>query len=190
MTMQFLGLLAASLTLAAINTWYTLKFEDTPGSLSFGDLMDQSWPRIIVVLLYCLVDFSLYMGLIHHLRTSKASYLSLQQLSASCTGYGSLLLGFVYVQSPHSQLPKVSNPNSIITSAADMRTSIHNIGIIIGYFLAAVACLIILYYILKKIWRLACTSNRTFAHRLLNRCHILLVTIGAEEENYEGYYRS
>jgi hypothetical protein len=31
-----------------------------------------------------------------------------------------------------------------------MRTSIHNIGIIIGYFLAAVACLIILYYILKK----------------------------------------
>jgi hypothetical protein len=78
MTMQFLGLLAASLTLAAINTWYTLKFEDTPGSLSFDDLMDQSWPRIIVVLLYCLVDFSLYMGLIHHLRTSKVSYLSLQ----------------------------------------------------------------------------------------------------------------
>lgn len=84
MSMQFFGLLAVIVATGVV------------------DLPRES-ARIALLVLYALLNFGFYMGLVGHLRTSKASYATIKELAHVCQGYGAILPGFQDTQTnfPH-----------------------------------------------------------------------------------------
>jgi hypothetical protein len=123
-SMQFLALLSTSVATGIVG------------------IKSKSWKRVVVIVLYSLIDFGLYMALVGYLRTSKASWESLKELSKACNAYGTNLLpGFVYFQT--------NNPFPHIT-AKEYFTPFNKkggkfAGILIGFVTAGVVGLILLF---------------------------------------------
>ncbi|TFK64490.1 hypothetical protein BDN72DRAFT_861324 [Pluteus cervinus] len=82
-SMQFLGLLAVH--------------------VAGGVVKKPGVKQITLMVLYSLLDFGLYMGLVGFLQTSKASWTQIQELGSACIGYGKILPGYNYAKSAHLQ---------------------------------------------------------------------------------------
>jgi hypothetical protein len=130
-SMQFLALLSTS-----VATGIGLKY--------------QSPKRIIVIILYSVIDFSLYISIVVYLRTSKGRWESLKELSQACSTYGSNLLpGFVYY---HNTLSMPLQPPSLAPKLIDFKNKKgwRNWGIIMALVIATVAGILVLY--LSFLW--------------------------------------
>ncbi|TFK67413.1 hypothetical protein BDN72DRAFT_822379 [Pluteus cervinus] len=124
-TMQFLGLLAV-----IIASGVTERRKDEK--------------RILLLVLYGLMDFGFYMGLIGFLRTSQASWTHIRELGTVCEGYGTIIPGFTYAKGAHfPQIDAFSSPASLFQK---------NGWIAIGLLLAAMFGLLLGGWILWKVF--------------------------------------
>jgi len=137
LTMQFLSILSIMLAMAAAR----LPEDD--------DRQPFSLQRRAAIVLICLVEFGLYMGLVGHLRTSQAYWTSVQELGTACETYGSILPGFEYfhgIATSHTVVvPQLSPGDRIGLSGAGLR----NTGIIFGLFLAGIVGLVVAAIVIK-----------------------------------------
>ncbi|KDR76924.1 hypothetical protein GALMADRAFT_138962 [Galerina marginata CBS 339.88] len=129
-TMQFLSLLCTAVT-AGI-------FEKR-----------KSPQRIFIIVLYGVVNFGFYMGLIGGLRTSQAVWKRLTELSDACKAYSHLLPWSAYIPAPnpHLGLGNISKAQTAIESFFEIPVSASEwriIGIIIGMVIAFVLSIFIL----------------------------------------------
>jgi hypothetical protein len=109
----------------------------------------QSPKRIIVIVLYSIIDFSLYISIVAYLRTSKGRWESLKELSQACSIYGSNLLpGFVYYQNTIPAPHPTSPPPKFIDFKN--KKGWRNWGIIMALVIATVAGILVLY--LSFLW--------------------------------------
>jgi hypothetical protein len=86
--MQFLGLLSTSVATGVIDPRKKVR-------------------RILVIVLYSIVEFGFYMGLVGYLRTSKASYSTVRELATACRAYDPIRPGFEYIPT-HHPFPSIS----------------------------------------------------------------------------------
>ena len=89
LTIQFLGLLSTAL--AAGVCFHRCKQDEKQDELVW---------RIIVTVLYELIDFSCFMVLVSYLHTSQASWNAIQELSTACQPYKTITPAFVYSKIP------------------------------------------------------------------------------------------
>lgn len=96
LTMQFLSLLSISLAHAVVGS---------KGSA-------RSPARVTVMVVCCLAEFALYMGLVGSLRTSETTWAAIQELGSACSSYGAVLPGFEYFegQLPTDAVPDLPSP--------------------------------------------------------------------------------
>jgi len=86
--MQFLSLLSTAITTSVL--------EEITGL------------RITIIVLYSLIEFGFYMGLIGGLRTSKASWETVSELGEACKAYGKILPWFKYIPKATVKLPHIT----------------------------------------------------------------------------------
>jgi hypothetical protein len=127
-TMQFLGLLSTAIA-SAVTLPKGHKHKDKR--------------RILVISLYIMVDFGFFMGMVGFLRTTKSSWVTIQELSNACKGYESISPGFNYPQ-PHN----IGLSNLTFKEYNDSKKG----WIIWGLVLAGFAALVIAWYIIIGIY--------------------------------------
>ncbi|TFK64483.1 hypothetical protein BDN72DRAFT_263454 [Pluteus cervinus] len=93
--------------------------------------------RIVRLVLYVLLDFAFYMGLVGYLRTSKASWEQYHELGVACDGYGSILPGFTYTSGVHF-------PHIIPANTSKLRVGWIITGLIIAGILPLALILLLL----------------------------------------------
>ncbi|KAI9769492.1 MAG: hypothetical protein M1840_003969 [Geoglossum simile] len=136
LTMQFLGLLSATIAAVAIR----------PKPIK--------WQRYLVILLYVVLEFSIFMGVLGRLTTSKTSWTTIQELTAACRDYGSIRSGFIYLaknKSPpiHIQLGTMKFWTSAYWKSSKEKAK--GQAIITGFVIAGIVGLLILVFILNMI---------------------------------------
>jgi hypothetical protein len=112
--------------------------------------------RILVISLYIIVDFIFLVVIFAFLRTTKASWITIQELSNTCTGYESISPGFVYAQRHNIGLS-----NLVFKEYYDGSNSKKG-WTILGLVLAGFAALVIAGYILIVIYRIFKASHPGF----------------------------
>ena len=132
LTIQFLGLLSTAL--AAV-FW-------------FSGHDDVAW-RIIVTMLYGLVDFSCFMVLVSYLHTSKALWNAIQELSTACQHYKTITPAFVYSK---------QNPPLFHTTAKKLLLDIGGNGrndrlIIVGLAIAVICGICLVAFIVWWLYK-------------------------------------
>ncbi|TFK67424.1 hypothetical protein BDN72DRAFT_859158 [Pluteus cervinus] len=137
-SMQFLGLLSVLVASAA-----TAK--------------EKTGRRAALLILYGLVDFGFYMGLVGFLRTSKASWSHIQELGTACEGYGTILPGFTYAKSANF-------PNMSVNWKSDFNPHhfAHNLeimGIVVGFILAGALGVCLTALICKGLYEVFRAAN-------------------------------
>lgn len=139
-TMQFLSLLCTAVT--------TGIFEER-----------KSPQRIFIVVIYGIVDFGFYMGLIGGLRTNRGEWAMLTELSEACKSYSHILPWSAYIPAPNMHLFKLGHISKAKTAVEDFfdipvdASEWRIIGIIIGFifaFILSIFLLIGLVYLLKS----------------------------------------
>jgi len=134
LTMQFLGLLCTSI----------ISF-----NIADGKKDSDKHKKQLVIVFYVVVDFAFFMGFIGQLRTSKASWTTIEDLVSACRAYGSIRPGFIYFDThvPHTK----PNPLHITLLSNNGVSRLRSHWIIWGMVIAAIAgifiCAFICYFI-------------------------------------------
>lgn len=142
-TMQFLSLLASCVT-AGI-------FEGEDGQ--------PDGKRISLLIVYGLLNFGLYMGLIGGLVTSQASWQTLFDLGQACQAYSQLLPWIKHIPSPGVNLPKlVTKSDFSIFGKKRWKFGLT----ILGLIFAGIAALIIVGFVLYWLGRLLTSRSEKY----------------------------
>ncbi|TFK68990.1 hypothetical protein BDN72DRAFT_897710 [Pluteus cervinus] len=149
--MQFLGLLAVL--------------------VAGGVIKKPGMKQIRLAILYSLLDFGLYMGLVGFLQTSKASWTQIQELGSACEGYGKILPGFNYAKGAHlpvhisagdalsiifarrEPVQELNRISRIVARHESAKTYWTKVGIIIGLLLGGILGLVVLGIILVGLFK-------------------------------------
>ena len=139
-TMQFLSLLTTAITIGVCK-----KYKDPSKSHPLGDALS-NWgrkerkgaPRITVIIIYSIIEFGCYVGLLGCLRVSRASWATLSELNEACKAYSHIVPWSVYIPPPPLHLPHIGSARDYFgTKGAKF------VWTIIGLCLAAIVCLFI-----------------------------------------------
>jgi len=131
-TVQFLSLLATAITIGVCKKRKdTLKKEP------------KSAPRITVIIIYSIIEFGCYVGLLGRLRVSKASWATLSELNEACKAYSHIVPWSVYIPPPPLHLPHIGSARDYFG-----KKGAKFVWTIIGLCLAAIVCLFIVAVVL------------------------------------------
>jgi hypothetical protein len=137
-TMQFLSLLATAVTIGICK-----KHKDPLTTRPVSDTSEEGRkerkgaPRITVIIIYSLIEFGCYVGLLGRLRVSKASWTTLSELNEACKAYSHIVPWSVYIPPP-LHLPHIGSARDYFG-----KKGVKFVWTIIGLCLAAIVCLFI-----------------------------------------------
>jgi hypothetical protein len=147
-TLQFLSLLSSSVT-AGI-------FERREQRTHIEKRNDRL--RVAILVLYGLLEFGLYMGLIGGLRTSESSWQTISELGEACAAYSRIEPWIPHIPAASVHLPHITVKQFFSPFSKD---GLKFSWIIIGFILAGTLALLVAGYILTGIW-LVLVSREVF----------------------------
>jgi len=144
-TMQFMSLLSISVTAGL--------FKDEGKDFEFK----RGTKRIVIIVLYGILEFGFYIGLIAGLIANQSSFTTISELSSACGAYGHIFPWIKQLPIAHIHLPKISakdffNP----ASKSGWRFGLIITGFIIAGCLALILACCVCYFLLysgSKIFR-------------------------------------
>ncbi|KAF9530935.1 hypothetical protein CPB83DRAFT_849898 [Crepidotus variabilis] len=152
-TMQFLGLLSTAVTVGL-----------------FEDDYERGVQRITIIVLYGLIEFGFYMGLIGGLVTNPSTWERINELTDACKAYGHIFPWLKHIPPPVKvNLPHISVKdyfNPVKFSAKKWKFAFIIIGFIIAGFLALILACVMIYFLAIAFWKIL-TGERDGGWRYL-----------------------